>query len=86
MVLLEFGEYEGGRYQGEWATDEDGALNLHGWGTLVLNPQAGCTLTEGYFQFGRPHGRCREIRESGWYEGDMQDGFKHGEGILSDSK
>ena len=87
IVNLELGEYGGGQYQGEWATSEDGQINLHGWGTLVLNDlQNGSSLVEGYFQNGAPNGRCREITDRYTYEGEMQDGLKHGEGTESSGR
>ena len=35
MVSLGFGGWYGQRYQGEWARNEDGYLDLHGWGILI---------------------------------------------------
>ncbi len=57
VVILTFGEWEGDRYQGEWAFNLDGYLDLHGWGVLVS--ENGKQATEGYFMNGLMHGKCR---------------------------
>ena len=76
MVKLTFGDWSGDQYEGEWAENKAGYLDLHGWGILVS--EEGNKVTEGYFMNGVLDGKCREISVSTFFEGSMQDGMMNG--------
>ena len=73
---------DGGYYQGEWAEDKNGELEMHGWGAVTN--ESGSVVIQGYFKNGSIHGQCREITEEYYFEGNMNNGKKHGRGILVD--
>ena len=83
-VKVTFGDYKGHKYQGEWAYNPEGLIDLHGWG--ILAGSDGSWITQGYFRHGRPHGKSRTIGEDSYFEGSMLNGMRHGTGFVKNKK
>ena len=83
-VKITYGEFKGTKYQGEWAEDDQGLIQLHGWG--ILSGSDGSWIIQGYFKDGKPHGKSRMISAESYFEGYMLDGMRHGEGFVKTKK
>ena len=83
-VKITYGEFKGTKYQGEWAEDDQGLIQLHGWG--ILSGSDGSWIIQGYFKDGKPHGKSRMISEQSYFEGYMLEGMRHGEGFVKTKK